>query len=303
MNNIKSTFVIQDLEILSGIKAHTIRIWEKRYDLLQPMRMNRNVRLYDLNSLQKLLNISILNNSGHKISAISKLNDEQIAEQAKEVALNDDLTKNYTINALIMAMYSFDEEAFQKIYHEEIKKNSFEELFISVYVPVLKYMGILWQTDSIKPVHEHFISNLIFQKITTHTHNLKTVKSKNDLNTYILFLPEGEMHEIGLLFLNYLLRSNGMNTVYLGRGIPLNNLIELKDQFKKTVWVSGLIIDKPDEDKTSIIASIVDLLKGTTNTCWLIGENWSEVSGADTKGVNYFGNFVDLMDKKKLMKK
>ncbi len=299
MNNIKSTFLIQDLAVLSGIKAHTIRIWEKRYHLLEPMRMNRNVRLYDLASLQKLLNISILNSAGHKISIISKLNDEQIAEQAKEVALNS-FSKTYAINSVIMAMYSFDEEAFQKIYNEEIKRQGFDELFVSVYIPVLKYMGILWQTDSIKPVHEHFISNLIFQKVTMQTNSLKYIKPTAK-DTYILFLPDGEMHEIGLLFLNYLLRKNGASTLYLGRGIPLNNLLELKERFKKIVWISGLVIDKTPDNKLEILQSIDQLLMGTKNKCWLVGQNWSNVDANQSKNVKYYENFEDLINKKKLM--
>ncbi len=301
MNTTKSTFLIQDLEVLSGIKAHTIRIWEKRYSLFEPDRKNRNVRVYDLASLQKILNISVLNNAGHKISAIAQLSNDEIALQAKETALKDS-SKDYAINSVLMAMFSFDEAAFDKIYKKEIKKQSFKELFVSVYAPVLRHIGVLWQTDAIQPIHEHFITNLLYQKITLHTHQLKPVKATEKDAMHILFLAEGEMHQIGLLFLNYVMRSNGLQTIYLGSGIPVPFLEELKNQFKKIIWVNRMVVDKTEKNKALMLDSIIDLLEGRDDKCWLIGRYWSDsdMKRGKRSGIEYFDTVETLAMNKSL---
>ena len=204
MNNIKDTFTIQDLEILTGIKAHTLRIWEKRYDLLNPSRINRNVRVYSLSDLQKILNVSLLYNNNYKISKISKLSDSQLADEAKSFALSS-FSNNYEINSLVICMFTFDESLFHEIYLEQNKNSSFTEIFTNTYIPLLTHLGLLWQTESIKPAHEHFISNLIYQKIALNIASLPINKNASDHVT-VLFLPFGEIHELGLMFLNYHLK-------------------------------------------------------------------------------------------------
>jgi len=169
MNKIKDTFTIQDFEILTGIKAHTIRIWEKRYNLLAPSRINRNVRVYSLSDLQKILNISLLYNNNYKISKIAKLSDALLSEEAKTVALSD-FSNNYEINSLLLCMYTFDENLFQNTYLKLLKKDSF-----------INHLGLLWQTNSIKPAHEHFISNLIYQKIALNTAALPNIETTRNL--------------------------------------------------------------------------------------------------------------------------
>ena len=201
VNKIKDTFTIQDLEILTGIKAHTIRIWEKRYELLNPTRLNRNVRTYAITDLQKILNVSLLYKSGYKISKISKLSDNQIADETKAFALSD-FSNTYEINSLIICMYTFDQNLFHEIYDQQSEKITFREIFTNTYIPLLTHLGLLWQTDSIKPAHEHFVSNLIYQKIALNIAKIPVnKKSNNPIN--VLFLPYGEIHELGLLFLNY----------------------------------------------------------------------------------------------------
>jgi len=303
VNNTKSTFLIQDLEILSGIKAHTIRIWEKRYNLLQPDRKNRNVRIYDLESLQKLLNISVLNHAGHKISNIAKLSDEEIAKQAKETA-QQDISENYLIHEVLMAMFSFDEAAFERIYQSEIKKKGFEELFITVYAPVLCHIGVLWQTDAIKPVHEHFLTNLLHQKITAQTQGLKALKVNTEDYMHVLFLSQGEMHQIGMLFLNYLMRKKGLHTLYLGSNIPLGNLSELKTQFANIVWVNRMVIDKTEQEKEDILIALTSLMEGSKDKCWLIGKHWFDNSNKDlgSRQIEYFENFEIFAKKHDLIK-
>jgi len=276
MNNIKNSFTIHDLEILTGIKAHTIRIWEKRYNLLNPTRLNRNIRMYNLSDLQRILNISTLYKNNYKISKLSKFTDSQLAEEAKTIELND-FTNTYEINSLIISMYTFDEELFQEIYNTQIKKISFSEIYVHTYVPLLNYIGILWQTESIKPAQEHFISKLIYQKIVYNTSTIKTKKT-SDKNVYILFLPEGEIHELGLLYLNYLLKLHGKKIVYLGDNIPFDNLFYVNSQFKEITWISYFLIERTIEEKNTFLNKINDLLSHTSNKCYIVGDIWKDFS-------------------------
>ena len=276
MNNIQATFTIQDLELITGIKAHTIRIWEKRYDLLNPTRLGRNIRMYDLPDLQKILNISLLYNNNYKISKLSKYTDSQLAEEAKAIALTE-FSNNYEINSLLISMYTFDEELFNEIYAHQIKSMGFAEIFIHTYLPLLNHIGLLWQTESIKPVHEHFISNLIYQKIVL---NISAVSSEKKANKHvnILFLPEGEIHELGLLFLKYYLKQKGESVVYLGKSIPFENLFYVNSQFKEITWMAYFMIDKTEEKKQLFVSNIEKLLMHTKNKCVIIGRMWGDFS-------------------------
>lgn len=276
MNNIQSSFTIQDLEILTGIKAHTIRIWEKRYGLLNPIRLNRNIRKYNLADLQKILNITLLYKNNYKISKISKFTDVQLSEEAKKVA-SQEFSNNYEINSIIISMYTFDEELFEDIYSQQINRKSFKEIFVTTYLPLLNHIGVLWQTDAIKPAHEHFISNLISQKIILNIAGLKD-KTTQDEQVYILFLPEGEVHELGLLFLKYYFKLKGAKAIYLGRSIPFDNLLFVNSQFKNITWISYFMIDKTTEEKEQFIERVESLLDHTHNKCILIGRIWTDLS-------------------------
>ena len=164
MNNIKNVFSIKDLENLSGIKAHTIRIWEKRYQVLEPMRTDTNIRLYDLVSLQKLLNITFLHEYGYKISKIATYSENEIQTLVKQI-ISSKNSKNHAINAFKMAMMNFDQQLFFNTYNWLAEEKSFKEIFHQVFIPLLDEIGLLWQTDTISPAHEHFISYLLRQKI------------------------------------------------------------------------------------------------------------------------------------------
>lgn len=283
MNSIKSTFSIQDLETLSGIKAHTIRIWEKRYNLLNPKRLNRNVRVYELDDLKKLLNISLLYHNGNKISNIASLSAREILEKSKEAGLSQ-LSNSFEINSLIIAMYSLDEAQFNKIHDDFLRKNSFSQLYINVYTPVLQRIGLLWQVEAISPAHEHFISTLIYQKIVLHTANLEEPVVEKDL-TYILFLPENEIHEIKLMFLNYYLKSKGQKTVYLGPSIPFEELHKIRTQFTKIEWITSVGLEHNNSYKTDLVKSLEKLIEHTNNQCIIVGERsqYEHIKNMDDK--------------------
>ena len=276
MNKIKDTFTIQDFEILTGIKAHTIRIWEKRYNILTPSRINRNVRVYSLSELQKILNISLLYKNNYKISKIAKLSDDLLSEEAKTVALSD-FSNNYEINSLLLCMYSFDENLFQNTYLKLSKKDSFIEIFSNTYIPLLNHLGLLWQTNSIKPAHEHFISNLIYQKIALNTAALPNIETTEE-PVNVLFLPFGEIHDLGLFFLNYYLKLKGERTVYLGKSIPFDNLFYVNSQIKSITWITYFMLDTSTEEKTMFLDNVEKLVSNNKNTSVIVGNIWDDFS-------------------------
>ena len=164
MKRIKGTFSIKNLENITGIKAHTLRIWEKRYNLLQPERTDTNIRRYSLESLKKLLNITLLYNQGFKISKIAKLDENEIPILVRDIALKSS-SEQVSINALKLAMVNFDTVMFDITFDELIRQHDFGFIFINIFMPLMRELGILWQTGAISPSHEHFITNLVKQKI------------------------------------------------------------------------------------------------------------------------------------------
>ncbi|MGA1150309.1 MAG: MerR family transcriptional regulator, partial [Flavobacteriaceae bacterium] len=175
MERIKSTFSIKNLENLSGIKAHTLRIWEKRYNLLEPERTDTNIRRYSLESLKKLLNVTLLYNHGFKISKIASLDSDEIPELVRSIALKSN-SEQVSINAFKLAMINFDYELFDANYLEISHHHDFEYIFLNMFMPLMRELGILWQTGAISPSHEHFITSLVKQKIHLQTESLQREK-------------------------------------------------------------------------------------------------------------------------------
>ena len=207
-------YTIRELENLSGIKAHTIRIWEKRYGLITPHRTSTNIRTYCDSELKKLLNVSILNRYGLKISKIAQLSEEEIALKIRQFT-HDNTSVESQIEGLTFAMIDLDEHRFEQLLAKSIIQFGFEEAVVRIVYPFLNRIGLLWQTGSITSVQEHFISNLVKQKFLESEH----------MPRFVFFLPEGEMHEIGLLFSCYLARKHGFRTIYLGQSLPVNDLV------------------------------------------------------------------------------
>src|SRR6185436_6119767 len=194
-------YSIKELEQLSGIKAHTIRIWEKRYTIINPERTATNIRFYSDENLKKIINVSLLNNHGFKISKIADMSLTEISD--KILVLSEAKTEAHIyIDQLVVSMVDLDEEKFEKILNKLIDKFGFERSITEVVYPFMEKIGVLWQTGTITPAHEHFISNLIRQKLITSIASLPIPSNKS--KKAILFLPEGELHEIGLLFYHYI---------------------------------------------------------------------------------------------------
>lgn len=217
-----SQYSIRDLEQLSGIKAHTLRIWEQRYDIIAPQRTDTNIRYYDDRDLKLVLNISLLKDHGYKISEIARMEAE--AMHAEVVAISDrQLNYPDQIQALTIAMIDLDEDRFEKIISTNILQFGFENTMINIIYPFLSRIGTLWVTGSVGPAQEHFISNLIRQKIIVAIDG-QVVKTTPESKTFLMFLPEGELHEMGLLFANYVVRARNNKVIYLGQSLPFKEI-------------------------------------------------------------------------------
>jgi DNA-binding transcriptional MerR regulator len=287
-------FTIKDLENISGIKAHTIRIWEKRYNLLEPKRSETNIRFYSNEDLQKLLNIVLLNNNDIKISKISKMSDEELILQTRALAFVTSLNDE-SINALKLSMFQFDKRLFNNVYEKLLEEKTFQEIFQEVFIPFLNDVGLLWQTDTLKPAHEHFISNLIVQKILINTEKLQFNISETS-KTYVLFLPENEIHEIGLLYLNYELVLRGAHTVYLGQSLPLNNLDYFLESDNEICFITSLTI-KPYDDKIEDYFKEIDaMIRNSGKTFIAIGQKVNQVKHLDlSPQIHLHNTITDLL--------
>nr|WP_315187023.1 MerR family transcriptional regulator [uncultured Flavobacterium sp.] len=270
MNNIKSVFSIKDLENLSGIKAHTIRIWEKRYDILQPMRTETNIRLYDLASLQKLLNITLLHDYGYKISKIATYPQEKIPSLVREIISNK-TAKNHAISDLKMAMMNFDQDLFFATYNWLMSEKSFKEIFHQVFIPLMNELGLLWQSDTITPAHEHFITYLIKQKLLVNTEKLQVLKQTKTDKVFVLSLPMNEIHELGLMYLHYEILLNGYKSIYLGESMPIENLKDLKKHFNSIVFISYLTVQPERDNLDDYIQKMSEELEDEETQLWYLG--------------------------------
>jgi methanogenic corrinoid protein MtbC1 len=271
MNNVKSIFSIKDLENISGIKAHTIRIWEKRYNVLVPMRTDTNIRFYDLANLQKLLNIALLHNHGYKISRISKFSDEIIPEIVREIITGKSV-KNHAISAFKIAMINYDQTLFFKTYNDLLSEKTFREVFYEVFIPLMNEIGLLWQSDTITPAQEHFITFLIKQKLLVNTEKLQILNPTNNDKVFVLFLPSNEIHELGLMYLNYEILFHGYKTIYLGESVPLSSLVTIKNNYDSIVFISYMTVQPNKDEINNYIKKInSDLLNDKNTEVWLLG--------------------------------
>ncbi len=264
-------FTIRDIENLSGIKAHTIRIWEQRYSFLKPKRTDTNIRYYTNDELKAILNVALLTKYGFKISHIVRMSADDI--QQKVLSLNNtEAQQEKMVNSLILQMIALDMDAFEVVLDKHIAARGIERTIIQIIFPFLERIGILWQTGHINPAQEHLVSNIIRQKLIVGIDNIETTININ--KTFLLFLPEGEYHEMGLLFACYLLKSRGLNVVYIGANIPIKDVQSVavikKPQYifvHLTSTASNFNFDRFITNLTNKIGTIPVILSGTiTNT-------------------------------------
>lgn len=236
-------YSISDLEKLSGIKAHTIRVWERRFGILEQHRTETNRRRYGDNELRRIINISILHRNGFKISGISKLSVQEIEEK---VALLSRDTNQYDtqIDSLITLMIDQDEKAINELLIRNIINRGIEETFTGLVFPFLNKIGIMWHTGSMDIAAEHFITNIFRQRIVSAIDSIPP-SAKKESKRVLLFLPEYELHELALLFFNFIIRKAGHETLYLGQTTPLFSVVKANSSWKADIIITGLLSGFP----------------------------------------------------------
>ena len=292
-----ASFSIKDLENVCGVKAHTIRIWEKRYHLLSPERTDTNIRTYNMESLKKLLNVSFLVNCGYKISRVAKLSPEEINEYLKTV-VSDKTVIDKSFNNLKVAMLNYNTFIFNNTLIEAEKRFTLNEIFFEVFIPFLNEIGMLWQSGTIKSTHEHFITNLIKQKLWTSINNLQLQETHKD-KTFILFLPEGETNDLSIIFLNHLLLSKGYKTIYLGANIITEELSNIAKLQNNLVFVSYFTVTPSPENVNDYINIFKkEICQPNNHEFWIMGRVIKELSAPIdefTKTVHTFKDFQELI--------
>jgi DNA-binding transcriptional MerR regulator len=258
-----ANYSIKEIEQLSGIKAHTLRMWEQRYNFIKPKRTETNIRYYDDEDLKLVLNISLLKDNGYKVSRICNMLAVDLQLEVRRLMENK-MGFPEQIQGLTIAMLELDEDRFEKILSTNILQIGFERTMMNLICPFFEKIGILWQTGTINPAHEHFMSNLIRQKIIVAIDG-QLVSSTNFNKKYLLFLPENELHEIGLLFSAYLIKSRNNKVIYLGQNVPHFDLVNIyKDHkpdyiltvittFPQLDWIQAYIYELSDSFPNSQI--------------------------------------------------
>lgn len=254
-------YSIKDLERLSGIKAHTIRIWEQRYGIIQPERTDTNIRYYTDNELKRILNISLLNQNHYKISRIAQMTDEEIHREVMSVIEVDPAIDNQ-LSSLTVAMVELDEERFEKVLSTNILRHGFEKTMVNIIFPFLERVGFMWMTGTINPAQEHFMSNLIRQKLIVAIDGQGTASNSN--GSYMLFCPEGEYHEIGLLFVNYMLRTRHRKVIYLGATVPMADLVEVYEVHKPAYLYCFVTTTPTGKDLQQYVDTLTSIFPSTS---------------------------------------
>lgn len=265
-----ANYSIKDLETLTDIKSHTIRIWEKRYNILNPDRSDTNIRQYDNDDLTKLLNVSMLNKQGYKISKIAVMSSAEIRDlliKSLDKSEHDDI-----INGLIIGMIELDERQCSLMVENATAKLGFEKTIDQIIFPFFHRIGVMWQTGAINPAQEHFITHFVRQKVISATDQLDYNPNKS-LPKFLLLLPEKELHELTLLFCNYVLRSKNYETIYLSQAVPIHNLSRMVSISEPDAIICYMTNPLSDAEIENIISHL-NMMKNTT----------SFVGGAAIKG-------------------
>jgi DNA-binding transcriptional MerR regulator len=249
-------YSIKDLEKITGIKAHTIRIWEKRYGIVEPLRTKTNIRYYSDEDLRHLMNVAILNKYGYKISNIRSMSPAEINKCVVDLS-NQDIDNDYQVDNLVMAMVEIDEQRFDKIISSSIIKQGFDYTFENLLHRFLEKTGLIWHIGTVSPAQEHSISQLIRQKLILAIDGQQELC--NNCKTFVLFLPENEYHEIALLYLHYLIRKEGHIVIYLGQNVPIVNLKNIFAIHKVDYLLTSIVSNQQEEILASMLQELNQL--------------------------------------------
>lgn len=285
------SFTIKDLENLSGIKAHTIRIWEQRYQFLKPSRTDTNIRHYSNEELKKLLNIALLNKYGYKISHIDKMADAEVKEKLLSLT-HTQAQQERILNDLIQCMIDMDMEKLEDIIDNYILARGIERTITQIIFPYMERIGVLWLTNHINPAQEHIVTNIIRQKLIVGIEGVNTSLKTN--KTVLLFLPEGEYHELGMLFMYYLLKSRGVSVIYLGANVPIND-VEYVVRLKNPDYIYSHITSIGH--KFNFDKFISNLVKKFSSTPIIISGRFTQVYEKKIPSqINFKKSFSEVME-------
>jgi DNA-binding transcriptional MerR regulator len=286
-------YQINDIEQLTGIKAHTIRIWEKRYNLISPFRTSTNIRYYDDDQVRRLLNISTLINAGRKISRIAALSDEELSVQVRELQFSESpqVAQSSYITSLTSAMIAFNGPEFDSLLTEVMNRYGTFEATTNVVYPFLVKVGVMWSTSELIPAQEHFASNLIRSKLITETASLPPAW-RND-KKFLLFLPANEWHELGLLLCNFLVKHAGYPSVYLGASVPFSNVARTFEATQPTHLVSFYFAPRKKINIPGEFASLSEKIGTASLTVCGRSEMLEELSG--TSSITRFTSVGDMV--------
>lgn len=286
-------FSIKDLECFTGIKAHTIRIWEQRYGLLAPDRTDTNIRKYTDNDLKLLLNVSLLNNMGYKISQIAQMSEEQIKDAITSEIGSENKEQHY-FHALKISMLNYDEQIFNSVVEPYIAEHGVEKAFSELFIPFLRQIGILWQASVICPAQEHFISALIRQKIFSLIENVH-INFKASLVPTVLYLPELEIHELSLLMMHYIFRKNGHRSILLGQSVPVDDLQQVYQRLGNVNFVSIFTTNPSTVLLADYMNKLVRMFENTDCHFHLTGNNVCQFKSPDSNVITIYPSAEALM--------
>lgn len=287
-----ANYSIKELEALTGIKAHTIRIWEKRHNLINPERSDTNIRSYSDKDLKQILNVSTLYNQGFKISKIASLTEAELCTKISELANDTKPENEIFIDQLTISMVDLDEAKFEKTLSSCILKKGFEETINNIVYPFLRKIGILWLSNKINPVQEHFISNLIRQKMIVAIDGLQDPISRDE--SVVLFLQETELHELGLLFFHYLVKKRGYKTYYLGQNVPYPDLKKACDKIDPDILISSVAFIGAEKNFADYLALMEKDFKN--KRILMTGQPLFNKSEIIPEGITLFKNPADLLN-------
>lgn len=287
----KQQYHIKDIEHITGIKAHTIRIWEQRYQILTPERTDTNIRYYNDDDLVYLMNVAYLNSNGVKISKIAKYDKAFLMKQVAEISLQTN-ELSQIIDGLMLATIKLDESLLDSIIEAQIKSLGFEQAMIKIIYPFLENIGFLWLTGSIRPVHERYVSNFIRSQLILAIQELKQ-QPRKQLPIFLLFNAEKEMHEISLLFFHYLLGSRGLNSIYMGTNLPKEDALTIIEKYHPDYIVSVFTSFPPAKDINNYIKTFTQ--KYPDMRYIVSGHQTNELSRDAVKGVLKFNEINELL--------
>jgi len=288
----KLQYSIKDLENFTKIKAHTIRIWEQRYGLLEPSRTNTNIRYYSENDLKKILNINLLYNSGYKISKIALLNENEIIANAKSIILNSTSEHQSDIDKLILLILDFNGSKIEEFILEACKNTSLVEVYKNIFLPLFQKIGELWQVNSINVIHEHYFSNIFRQFLISEIQKLKVKPNKS--KRALLFLHDSEEHEFGILVSNYILKANSFQCHYLGQKSPINEVSSAIDQIKPNLVITTFTT-KISEKYLDKITKLLDEIS-TNRTVMVSGSQLNNMKAQFNKNILKIDTIDQLID-------